>query len=191
MCESDKGYLKKRADVFYEAVLRWNYLVRDLSDTVCGLDEIRRIIPVLSDLVVAALALPHIEDDELPNTPEEEDEKYEFEVLEWDNDVGFVTFEEQYNHFKIILYPYKLVDSTPDDQVPCGSSLSDAMDDITRDLGVGKVLYERGDIEAAVDLWRDSFYVHWGKFHAFEALFAMENLLADKYLGQEIDTDLY
>ena len=105
---------------------------------------------------------------------------------DWINDIGQVRFMDEYNNYLMILYPYKHIGESPTDQEPCGGNLTEDLDDITKDLRQGLILYERGEVKRAIDCWRSNFFVHWGKFHASQALYVMQHLLADDHMNYRI-----
>jgi hypothetical protein len=49
------------------------------------------------------------------------------------------------------------------DEPPVFNTLFDDLSDIWRDLKEGLVLYDRGEIEAAVWEWQFNFEIHWGR----------------------------
>ena len=54
----------------------------------------------------------------------------------------------------------------------------DDLADIWRDLRSGLIVYDAGDVQAAVFQWRYLFQIHWGR-HATGAMYALHCWLAD------------
>ena len=170
----------KEADDFYRLVCRWKELIKEFDGTLCGIKQIRKIIPILSDLTVKAVELPEVEYYHSDNSKSKSHEK-QSKIDKTADEPEEIHFEEEYRNYQMLLFPYKQ-ENAEDDQEPCWCDLEDDMNDITRDLARGMLLYEKGDDIMAIDYWKSDFYKHWGRFHATQALYAMQHLILNEYL---------
>ena len=94
------------------------------------------------------------------------------------------TYRDATRHYKICDYKlfFWFVFDPSDSDSLCQESFKDALGDICRDLEDGNALYEAGDLKGALAIWRNSFYVHWGK-HLAEIIHPIHVLITEKYNG--------
>ena len=145
-----------------------------LSAGCCiGVKEcIKHIIPVLSKLCIEAINLPEPEEIErIPESVRKKHEKY----------TPYIRFEEDINRYRAVLYPYdgQRNDMPYDDACQC--NLEEDINSVSDDLGDGMKMYETGRVCAALFLWKELYCGHWGRFHASQALYAMNHLCMFDY----------
>ena len=165
---------KQKADEFYVLICEWFKLMEELSKNKCGIEEMKKIIPILSNLIISVVEL-------MPICNKLNYRKIPEDCYKYD-DIGFIRFDEKYRHYEMILQPYIHVlypDELKDE--PCTCDMNDDINDISKDLLVGKNVYERLDKNTALWVWCDLYRMHWGKFHALQLLYAMQQAIIEYY----------
>jgi len=88
------------------------------------------------------------------------------------------TYRQATRHYKVCdygLYFWVVFDPNNPDSL-CQESFADAIVDICSDLEDGNALYEAGDLKGALAIWRNNFYIHWGK-HLVEIIHSLHVLI--------------
>ena len=88
------------------------------------------------------------------------------------------TYRDTTRHYKVCSYGqvFWVVFDPNDPDSLCQESFADALGDICRDLEDGNALYEAGELKGALAIWRNNFYVHWGK-HLVEIIHPLHVLI--------------
>jgi hypothetical protein len=113
----------------------------------------KHLLTSLLDLYSKALYLPEVE-------PESD------EVSCIDLSVPQIHFD-QYHHYWEVFNPYHL-------EEPVGTSLSDDILDIYKEIKRGILLYEKNEHIESIWEWKFSFEIHWGS-HAADAISALHS----------------
>lgn len=159
--------LHSKAKVFCGLIHEWYELVDGLQDRVCGVEEIKQIIPMLSRLCIEAINLP--EPEEIEQIPDRIRDKLVSRMPS-------VRFDKTVSRYWMVLYPYDgLRNKEPLDK-PCHCDMEEDIWSVSNDLAEGLKMYETGRVCAALFLWKEFYCEHWGRFHASQALYAMNHI---------------
>ena len=80
---------------------------------------------------------------------------------------------------------YWLVFDPYDKDSEVSNTISDDLEDITRDLNKGIIEYEKGHINNAIFVWRDNYSFHWGD-HVTNLLKVLNKIRNDMYINGEL-----
>jgi hypothetical protein len=116
-------------------------------------NKLKSLLISLSDIYSKALNLPEVE----PKNSQVKDLKLSVPKINF----------KQYDHYWEVFNPYYLDE-------PIGTSLSDDVLDIYKDVKQGLVLYEKKQHLEAIWHWKFTFEVHWGS-HAVNAIRALHS----------------
>ncbi len=143
----------KQLESFFDAATA--FCIWAESEPAAPVDEVDTAIKLLSKLLSEIHELPKLFDEEV--APELSHE-------EW---------LAVYKRFGSLPFNYYASYSEPhnaENPIPGIGDVADDLADIWRDLKSGVLLYRKGNYEAAVWEWRESFRIHWAR-HAAEALY--------------------
>ena len=150
-----------------QSIRRFYHLSKDACSAietmqVDDVKSLKKLNASLANLYAEALKLPEIHG----NFP---------------NAIKMLTYRDATRHYKVCGYGLyfwvAFYPNNPDSL--CQESFADALGDICRDLEDGNALYEAGDIKGALAIWRNNFYIHWGK-HLVEIIHPLHVLITDK-----------
>lgn len=166
----------KREDIitisneFYLIALHWVNLMEKISKKAVGLPEMKMILPILADLILHAMELPH-------DICKCRFKKKNKDYYRGNKEYKTVSFEEKYRYYDMYLLPYEnqRVINEKNKETPCVCDLNDDINSITEDLLIGISAYEKGEYIAAAYLWGHLYKIHWGVFHASQAFYAMQH----------------
>ena len=98
------------------------------------------------------------------------------------------TYRDTTRHYKVCSYGqvFWVVFDPNDPDSLCQESFADALGDICRNLEDGNALYEAGELKGALAIWRNNFYVHWGK-HLVEIIHPLHVLITAD--GEDMQSD--
>ena len=162
--------LKRISHDFYLVSCQWCELMENINGKNAGLSEIKMISPILADLIIQAMELPH---DICKCRFKGKNKDY----YRSNKTYNYVSFEEKYRYYDMFLLPFEnqRVTNEGDRETPCICDLNDDINSITSDLLVGMNAYEDGEEIAAAYLWGHLYKIHWGVFHASQAFYAMQH----------------
>ena len=153
-----------------QSIRRFYHLSKDACSAietmqVDDVKSLKKLNASLANLYAEALKLPEIHG----NFP---------------NAIKMLTYRDATRHYRVCGYGLyfwvAFYPNNPDSL--CQESFADALGDICRDLEDGNALYEAGDIKGALAIWRNNFYIHWGK-HLVEIIHPLHVLITEKYNG--------
>jgi hypothetical protein len=148
---------------FYEIAKEFNEYI---SNTIITKKEIVTLISKVTNLYLLA--------NSLPNVKAEEEIDYHTEIPSSTIRVG----EDIKDRYWLIFDPY-------DKDSEVSTTISDDLEDITRDLNKGIIEYEKGHINNAIFVWRDNYSFHWGD-HVTNLLKVLNKIRNDMYINGEL-----
>ena len=159
--------LHSKAKAFCDLIHEWYELMKVFQDKVCGVEEIKQIIPMLSKLCVEAVNLPEpVEIERIPDRIRDRSLP----------EIPSVHIDKSVSRYRMLLYPYDgLRNKEPYDK-PYQCNMEEDIWSVSKDLANGLKIYETGRVCAALFLWKEFYCEHWGRFHASQVLFAMNHI---------------
>ena len=153
-----------------QSIRRFYHLSKDACSAVenMKIDDIKSLKKLnasLGSLYAEALKLPEVHGN-FPNVGK------------------MLSYRDATRHYKVCGYGqfFWVVFDTNDPDSLCQESFADALGDICRNLEDGNALYEAGELNGALAIWRNYFYIHWGK-HLVEIIHPLHVLITEKYNG--------